>query len=156
MNVTARMQPSVMISGETSGGNPVDGKYDLTITSTPPCALPIYQNCSARSFDASADQWEAYEAGSFLEKYMKDNEINSLSTLFSKATTDFLPTGDAQGYICNPDAGTTYECGFPSPSLCDSTEKEQVAGFLIVAAVTRMSQMLQLVYSALNSAQVDM
>ena len=111
MNVTANMQPSVGLFGDASGGNPSEGEYDLSITSTPPCALPVFQNCSARNFDPTADQWEAYSAGDFLLKYMKDNNINSLSDLHAKASNDFLPTIDAQGRICNPDAG---ECSLQS------------------------------------------
>ncbi|KAL8686708.1 MAG: hypothetical protein Q9218_006921 [Villophora microphyllina] len=156
MNVTANMQPSVMIVGNATGGELIDCKYDLTITSTPPCGLPIFQNCTARSFNPSADQWNAYSAGTFLSKYLKDNNLNSLEALFSKATTDFLPTTDAQGYICNPDAGTTYDCSFPSHTLCDSTNPDAVAGYLVVASVVRMSNLLQLLYNTINNAQGDM
>lgn len=105
MNVTANMQPSVGLFGTASGGNPVDGKYALTITSTPPCALPVFQNCSTRSFNPTQDQWKAYSAGDFLTKYLADNNINSLADLLSKASTKFLPTTDAQALICTPDAG---------------------------------------------------
>ncbi|KAI4101144.1 MAG: hypothetical protein L6R37_005112 [Teloschistes peruensis] len=108
MNVTANMQPSVGLFGNASGGNPVDGKYDLSITSTPPCALPVFQNCSKRSFDPTKDQWEAYSAGKFLTKYLADNNINSLADLLSKASSQFLPTTDAQALICTPDAGKLY------------------------------------------------
>ncbi|KAL8666202.1 MAG: hypothetical protein Q9202_001709 [Teloschistes flavicans] len=156
MNVTSGMQPSVHIVGTATGGNLVDCKYDLSITSTPPCALPVYQNCSSRAFNPSADQWGAYSAGNFLTKYLSDNNLNSLEALFSKATTDFLPTTDAQSYICNPDAGTTYECSFPSHTLCDSTNPDAVAGYLVVASVIRMSNLLQLLYNSINNAQVDM
>ncbi|KAL8662060.1 MAG: hypothetical protein Q9202_005034 [Teloschistes flavicans] len=137
MNVTANMQPSVGLFGTASGGNPVDGKYALTITSTPPCALPVFQNCSTRSFNPTQNQWQAYSAGDFLTKYLADNKINSLADLLSKASTQFLPTTDAQALICTPDADST-------------------AGFLVVAAVTRMATMLNLLYSTINSAQGDM
>ncbi|KAL8640650.1 MAG: hypothetical protein Q9228_002452 [Teloschistes exilis] len=113
MNVTANMQPSVGLFGNASGGNPVDGKYDLSITSTPPCALPVFQNCSKRSFDPTKDQWEAYSAGTFLTKYLADNNINSLADLLSKASSQFLPTTDAQALICTPDAGKSSH-----PNLC--------------------------------------
>ncbi|KAL8627638.1 hypothetical protein Q9189_006661 [Teloschistes chrysophthalmus] len=156
MNVTSGMQPSVHITGNATGGDLVDCKYDLSITSTPPCALPVYQNCSSRTFNPSADQWNAYSAGDFLTKYLSDNNLNSLEKLFSKASTDFLPTTDAQSYICNPDAGTTYECQFPSHTLCDSTKPDAVAGYLVVASVIRMSNLLQLLYQSIDSAQGDM
>lgn len=110
MNVTANMQPSVAMFGDASGGTPSEGTYDLSITSTPPCALPVFQNCSTRDFDPTADQWEAYSTGDFLLKYLKDNNINSLSELHAKASNDFLPTIDAQGLICNPDAGEWPLC----------------------------------------------
>lgn len=142
--------------GNASGGNPVDGKYDLTITSTPPCALPIFQNCSGRRFDPSADQWEAYSTSDFLAKYLADNNIKTLSDLLSKASTDFLPTTDAQGLICNPDAGQLYTCHFPSYTQCDSTAKDSTAGYLVVAATVRMSQLLSLLYGTINYAQSDM
>ncbi|KAI4184847.1 MAG: hypothetical protein L6R41_004482 [Letrouitia leprolyta] len=156
MNVTATMQPSVGLFGNASGGNPVDGKYDLTITSTPPCALPVFQNCSGRKFDPSADQWNAYSTGDFLTKYLADNNINTLSDLLSKASTDFLPTTDAQGLICNPDSGQLYTCEFPSYTQCDSSSKDSTAGYLVVAATIRMSQLLSLLYGTINSAQGDM
>ncbi|KAL8710171.1 MAG: hypothetical protein Q9220_005254 [cf. Caloplaca sp. 1 TL-2023] len=156
MNVTANMQPSVGLFGQGSGGTLVNGKYDLTITSTPPCALPVFQNCSNRNFDPTADQWDAYSTGPFLEKYLKDNNINSLSALLAKASTDFLPTTDAQALICNPDAGTNFECDYPSQSLCDSSTPDATAGFLVVAAVSRMAQLLNLLYSTINNAQGDM
>ncbi|KAL8627500.1 hypothetical protein Q9189_006790 [Teloschistes chrysophthalmus] len=136
MNVTANMQPSVGLFGNASGGNPVDGKYDLTITSTPPCALPVFQNCSKRSFDPTKDQWEAYSAGTFLTKYLADNNINSLADLLSKASTQFLPATDAQALICTPDSGKSSHFN--------------------LAAVTRMSTMLNLLYSTIDSAQGDM
>ena len=41
INVTGHMQSLVALFGEASGGNPVDSKYDLTVTAGPPCALPI-------------------------------------------------------------------------------------------------------------------
>ncbi|KAL8826951.1 MAG: hypothetical protein Q9170_007206 [Blastenia crenularia] len=156
MNVTANMQPSVGLFGTGSGGTLVDGKYDLTVTSTPPCALPVFQNCSNRNFDPTADQWEAYSTGPFLEKYLKDNNINSLAGLLSKASSDFLPTTDAQALICTPDAGTIFNCDYPSHSLCDSSSPDATAGFLVVAAVIRMSQMLSLLYNTINNAQGDM
>ncbi|KAL8704927.1 MAG: hypothetical protein Q9201_001922 [Fulgogasparrea decipioides] len=153
------MQPSVLISGNATVGDgvkPFDCQYDLTITSTPPCALPVFQNCTGRKFDPSADQWDAYSTGDFLSNYVSTNKLHSLSALFAKASTDFLPTTDAQSYICTPDAGTTYDCGFPSHTLCNSTTKDATAGFLVVAALTRMSNMLQLLYSSISSAQGDM
>ncbi|KAL8790072.1 MAG: hypothetical protein Q9213_000774 [Squamulea squamosa] len=177
MNVTAKMQPSVHLVGDASGGNPTDGNYDLTVTSTPPCALPIFQNCSARDFDPTADQWEAYSTGPFLTKYLADNNINSLSDLHAKASNDFLPTIDAQGRICNPDAGEflvclpitygqelicdlklgqTYDCDYPASGQCESDKPDAVAGFLVVAAVVRMSQMLSLIYSTIDQAKSDM
>ncbi|KAL8724725.1 MAG: hypothetical protein Q9166_007786 [cf. Caloplaca sp. 2 TL-2023] len=158
MNVTANIQPSVGLFGNASGGNPVDGNFDLTITSTPPCALPVFQNCSARNFDPTADQWEAYSTGPFLTKYLADNNINSLSTLLSKASTDFLPTTVAQGLVCNPDSGrcNIYDCDYPISSQFDSTNPDSTAGFLVVAAVVRMSQMLSLLYSSIGAAWGDM
>lgn len=87
---------------------------------------------------------------------MAKNQLNSLSALFAKASSDFLPTTDAESYICNPDAGTAFDCSFPSHTLCDSTSKDAVAGYLVVAAVVRMSQFLQLLYSAINNAQGDL
>ncbi|KAL8733366.1 MAG: hypothetical protein Q9166_002190 [cf. Caloplaca sp. 2 TL-2023] len=149
-------EPSVIISGQTSGGQPVDGKYDLTITSTPPCALPIFQNCSGRNFDPSDHQWAAYSAGDFLKKYMAKKNINSLSTLLAEASTDFLPTTDAENLVCNPDAETLYTCNFPSYTQCDSSSADTTAGYLIAASVIRMSQLLQLLYSTINNAQGDM
>lgn len=79
--------PSVKITGQTSG-NPIGGKYELTITSTPVCGLPIFQNCSERKFDPSDDQWAAYSAGDFLTKYLAEKNINSLS---SPAAISFRP-----------------------------------------------------------------
>ena len=142
--------------GNASGGQPVNGKYDLTITSTPPCALPVFQNCSGRKFDPSADQWDAYSTGDFLTKYLADNKIDTLSDLLSKASTDFLPTTDAQNLICNPDAGNLYTCNYPSYTQCDSSSKDSTAGFLVVAATVRMSQLLSLLYSTIDSAQGDL
>ncbi|KAL8655973.1 MAG: hypothetical protein Q9226_002835 [Calogaya cf. arnoldii] len=92
MNVTANMQSSVHLVGEAFRGQPVNDIYDLTVTSTPPCALPVFQNCSGRDFDPTQDQWEAYSTGDFLTKYLADNQLNSLSSLLSKASTDLLPT----------------------------------------------------------------
>ena len=112
--VTPDYQPSSMIFGDALGGS---GKYDLTIISTPECAKPVFQNCSERSFDPTADQWEAYSTSDFLTKYLADNNIKSLSNLLAKATNDFLPTIDAQGMICNPDAGES----FPHHSSCSET-----------------------------------
>lgn len=154
MNVTDNMQPSVALFGNTAGGNPVDGKYDLTVTSTPPCALPVFQNCSGRRFDPTAKQWAAYSTGDFLTKYLADHNIKSLSDLLAKASTDFLPTTDAQGLICNPDA-TIYNCPYPSHIQCDSSTKDSTAGFLVVSSVVRMSQMLTLLYKAIDSAHGD-
>ena len=112
MKVVEGMQPSVMLFGDATGGNGADGKYGLTFTSTPPCALPIFQNCTERDFNPSADQWDAYLTGDFLAQYMKDNNINSLEKLFSKVTTDFLPTTEAQALICNPDARESLPYSF--------------------------------------------
>ncbi|KAL8900031.1 MAG: hypothetical protein Q9207_005895, partial [Kuettlingeria erythrocarpa] len=156
MNVTANMQPSVALFGKASGGQPIDGKYNLTVTSTPPCALPVFQNCSGRNFDPTADQWKAYSTSDFLTKYLADNQISSLSGLMSRASTDFLPTTDAQGLICTPDAGDIYDCDYPSYTLCDSSSPDATAGFLVVAAVVRMSQVLTLLYNAIQAAQGDM
>ncbi|KAI4245564.1 MAG: hypothetical protein L6R40_002365 [Gallowayella cf. fulva] len=156
MNVTANMQPSVALFGNASGGNPSDGTFDLTVTSTPPCALPVFQNCSGRRFDPTANQWDAYSTGPFLESYLAKNNINSLSGLLAKASNDFLPTTDAQRLICNPDAGQNYDCVYPSQTQCDSTSPDATAGFLIVAAVVRMSQMLSLLYTTIERAQADM
>ncbi|KAL8753484.1 MAG: hypothetical protein Q9199_005012 [Rusavskia elegans] len=150
------MQPSVAMFGDASGGTPSEGTYDLSITSTPPCALPVFQNCSTRDFDPTADQWEAYSTGDFLLKYLKDNNINSLSELHAKASNDFLPTIDAQGRICNPDAGQNYDCDYPASGQCESDKPDAVAGFLVVAAVVRMSQMLSLLYSTIEAAKGDM
>lgn len=149
-------EPSVALFGKASGGQPIDGKYDLTVTSTPPCALPVFQNCSGRNFDPTADQWEAYSTSYFLTKYLADNHISSLSGLMSKASTDFLPTTDAQSLICTPDAGDIYDCDYPSYTLCDSSSPDATAGFLVVAAVVRMSQVLTLLYNAIHAAQGDM
>lgn len=147
-------EPSAGIFGNASGGSPVDGKYDLTITSTPPCALPVSQNCSQRKFDPTADQWEAYSAGTFLTQYLDENNIDTLSDLMSKASTDFLPTTDAQRLTCNPDA-RVYECSYPSFLLCDASSKNSTAGFLVVAAVVRMSQLLRMIYSTIDGAKGD-
>lgn len=147
--------PSVKITGQTSG-NPVGGKYDLTITSTPVCGLPIFQNCSERKFDPSDDQWAAYSAGDFLTKYLAEKNINSLSSLLAEASSDFLPTTDAANLICNPDAGTLYTCNFPSYTQCDSSSADTTAGYLVVASAVRMSQMLQLLYNTIQNAQNDM
>lgn len=103
------------VFGNASGGELVNGKYDMTITSTPPCALPVFQNCSGRKF-----------------------------------------TTDAQRLICNPNAGQNYDCEYPSYTLCDSSSKDSTAGFLVVAAVVRMSQMLSLLWSTVNLSQGDM
>lgn len=135
--------PSVKITGQTSGGEPLDGKYDLTITSTPLCELPIFQNCSERKFDPSDDQRAAYSTGGFLTKYLAEKNINSLSSLLAEASTDFLPTTDAANLICNPDAGTLYTCNVPSYIQCDSSSADATAGYLVVASAVRMSQMLQ-------------
>ncbi len=105
INVTGNMPSLVALFGEASGGNLVDSKYDLTVTARPPCALPIIQDCSALDFDPTADLWEAYHAGDFLTKNLTDNKSNSLFDLYGKASNDFLPTLDAQGRICNPEAG---------------------------------------------------
>ncbi|KAL8930180.1 MAG: hypothetical protein Q9208_000797 [Pyrenodesmia sp. 3 TL-2023] len=156
MTVTAKMQASVAISGAASGGQPIDGKYDLTVTSTPPCALPVFQNCSGRNFDPTADQWEAYSTSDFLTNYLADNQITSLSGLLSKASTDFLPKTDAQSLICTPGAGDIYDCDYPSHTQCDSSSPDATAGYLVVAAVVRMSQLLTLLYNAIQAAQGDM
>ncbi|KAL8692929.1 MAG: hypothetical protein Q9218_002130 [Villophora microphyllina] len=131
LNVTANMQSAVGIFGTASGGNPANGKYNLTITSTPPCALPLVKNCSTRTFDPSADQWKAYSTGPFLTNYLAKNNINSLS-------------------------GILYTCVYPGHSLCDSTSPDSTAGYLVVAATIRMSQMLTLLYSTIDAAQGDM
>ncbi|KAL8744032.1 MAG: hypothetical protein Q9184_008044, partial [Pyrenodesmia sp. 2 TL-2023] len=149
-------EPSVAIFGNASGGQPVDGKYDLTVTSTPPCALPVFQNCSGRNFDPTADQWEAYSTSDFLTRYLADNEITSLSRLLSKASTDFLPKTDAQSLICTPGAGDIYDCDYPSYTQCDSSSPDATAGFLVVAAVVRMSQLLTLLYNSIQAVQGDM
>ncbi|KAL8651301.1 MAG: hypothetical protein Q9226_004769 [Calogaya cf. arnoldii] len=146
--VTPDYQPSSMIFGEASGGS---GKYDLTITSTPECAKPVFQNCSERSFDPTADQWEAYSTSDFLTKYLAENNIKSLSDLLAKATNDFLPTIDAQGMIWQ-----IYACEYPSSGQCESDDPNAVAGFLVVAAVVRMSQMLSLIYNTVELAKGDM
>ncbi|KAL9010325.1 MAG: hypothetical protein Q9173_004734 [Seirophora scorigena] len=146
MNVTANMQPSVGLFGNAAGGSPTNGTYDLTITSTPPCGLPVFQNCSGRKFDPTADQWDAYSTGDFLTRYLSDNNIDSLADLLSKASSEFLPTTDAQGLVCNPDAGQVYECGYPSYTQCDSSSKDSTAGFLVVAGaiVTAVSSIVGL------------
>ncbi|KAL8813181.1 MAG: hypothetical protein Q9200_000448 [Gallowayella weberi] len=172
MNVTANMQPSVALFGTASGGTlGDDGTFDLTVTSTPPCALPVFQNCSGRKFDPTADQWNAYSTDSFLAKYLTDNNINSLESLLSKASNQFLPTTSAQQLICNPDAGEypncdcwarltsigqNYDCTYPENTLCDAPGgKDATAGFLVVAAVVRMSQMLSLLVNTIQLVQGD-
>ncbi|KAL8663363.1 MAG: hypothetical protein Q9168_008103, partial [Polycauliona sp. 1 TL-2023] len=155
--VTPNMQPSVALFGDASGGTlGSDGKFDFQVTSTPPCGKPIFQNCSSRDFDPTADQWKAYSAGDFLKKYISDNNINSLAQLHDMAAKDFLPTIDAEGRTCNPDAGQNYDCTFPASGTCESNNPDAVAGFLVVAAVTRMSNMLSLIYDTINLAETDM
>lgn len=113
------MQPSVLLSGILAGsGKAPDGGYPtLTITSTPPCALPVAQNCSSKHFDPSAHQWEAYSGGDFLTGYIAHHKIASLQGLFSQAITDFLPNTVAEGLVCNPDA-EVYDC--PPPAALDN------------------------------------
>ena len=129
----------------------------LTITSTPPCALPVAQNCSSRTFNPSADQWAAYTTGDFLTAYIAEHQLTSLQALFAQASSDFLPTTVAEGLICNPDAGNLYACTPPSSlSNCDASSQDSTKGFLIVWALVRLSQVLTLLYQALGDAQEDL
>ncbi|KAL8989958.1 MAG: hypothetical protein Q9169_008240 [Polycauliona sp. 2 TL-2023] len=154
--VTPNMQPSVALFGDASGGNlGDDGKFDFQVTSTPPCGKPVFQNCSDREFLASTEQWEAYSAGDFLRKYVEDNEIKSLSALELKASEDFLPGLDDQARRCTPDVAE-YVCTIPPSGTCEADKPDAVAGFLVVAAVSRMSNMLRQIYDTIDKATLDM
>ena len=48
------MQSQVTVSVDVVASEVAGGDLSLTITSTPPCALPIAQNCSRRTFDVSS------------------------------------------------------------------------------------------------------
>ena len=145
-----------MLTGNIVGSGAA-GDPSLTITSTPPCALPVAQNCSDRNFDPSADQWTAYTTGDFLTAYIAEHQLTSLQALFAQASSEFLPTTIAEGLICNPDAGDLYSCTPPSSLLdCDASSQNSTKGFLIVWSIVRMSQVLTLLYQALGDAQNDL
>ncbi|KAL8849223.1 MAG: hypothetical protein Q9221_005801 [Calogaya cf. arnoldii] len=139
---------SVQLVDEASGAQPVNGKYDLIITSTPPCALPLFQNCSGRDFDPTQDEWKAYSTGDFLTRYLADNQLNT--------STDVLLITDAQSLICTPDARDIYNCDYPSFTQCDSSSTDTTSGYLVVAAIVRMNQLLTLIHNAVSAAQVDL
>ena len=151
LNVTKEMQTQRIVTGNivVSG---VAGNSSLTITSTPPRALPIAQH-----FDPSADQWKAYTTGEFLTAYIAENQLTSLQALFVQASSEFLPTTVAEGLICNPDAGNLYSCTPPSSLLdCDASSQNSTKGFLVVRLIVRVSQVLALLYQTLADCQGDL
>lgn len=150
------MQSQVMVTGSIVGSGAA-GDLSLTITSMPPCALPVAENCSSRNFDPSEDQWAAYTTEDFLTAYIAEHKLTSLQTLFAQATSDFLPTTVAEGLICNPDAGALYACTPPSSlTNCDASSQDSTKGFLIVWSLVRFSHALTLLYQALGDAQGDL
>lgn len=149
LNVTANMQQAITVFGVTSGGDPVNGKFDLTITSTPPCALPVAQSCISSSFDPSASQWAAYSTDDWLADYVSTNSIQTFKELYGKATGDFLkPT---QTFNCEP-GFNPYSCQPPAAELADCNSTQ---GFLVVWGVMRISNALDFLWDTLDTVQGD-
>ena len=144
LNVTAKMAPSVEVVGTFCGGNPVDGKVDLTITSTPPCALPVAQNCSNTKFDPSSNQWQAYSVDPWLSDYMSKNKLQSYYGLFEQLTKDYLDPTEAAVLVCTPDS-PDYACVPPSGTNLEQqcTSVDATQGLLALWAVIRISNVSQ-------------
>ncbi len=56
----------------------------------------------------------------------------------------------------NLDVSQNRDCDNPDSGHCDSDEPNLVAGFLVVAAVVRMGQMLSLMYATIDQVKEDM
>lgn len=150
LNVTAKMQQAITVFGVTSGGDPVNGKFDLTITSTPPCALPIAQSCASSSFNPSASQWQAYGTDKWLVKYISTNNIQTFADLYNQAIVDFIEPKEYANFHCDP-GDEIYSCQPPtSPADCNSTQ-----GFLVVWGVMRISNALDFLWNTLTRVQGD-
>lgn len=70
--------------------------------------------------------------------------------------SDLFTSSAAQKLICNLHLGQNYDCDYPASGQCESDKPDAVAGFLVIAAVVRMSQMLSLLYSTIEAAKGDM
>ena len=81
---------AISVVGLTTGGDPVNGTFDLSITSTPPCALPVAENCSSSTFDPSADQWVAYSTDKWLASYISNHSIETFGGLYDAVSKEFL------------------------------------------------------------------
>lgn len=93
-------EQAITIFGVTTGGDPVNGTFDFSITSTPPCALPVAETCSSSTFNPSANQWEAYSTDAWLATYVSDNGIETFGGLYDAISAEFV-TNETQGSCKN-------------------------------------------------------
>lgn len=152
-----------MVFGDFCGSSPVDSKVDLTITSTPPCALPIAQNCTNTTFQPTANQWDAYSVDTWLASYLTKHNIQDYVELYNQLIADgYTDTSTADNCkyllyapviwlspstlpnilsdVCDP-SSDAYSCEPPSGTelIQDCTSVDATQGLLVLWAVMRIS-----------------
>ncbi|KAJ5612213.1 hypothetical protein N7510_005407 [Penicillium lagena] len=157
MNVTADMQPSLMISGlllADTAGQKIGGNkaYPLDVVGVPPCGLPIAMNCTNTKFNPDPQQWEAYQVDAFVKSYLAKNDINNFQTLVNQAQADFEPTMDANGKKC--DITGTFECEPPIQAECSTNAGyDEVRGVIMTTAVVQFVSFVHELYLAVSNVK---
>jgi hypothetical protein len=152
MDVTANMQPSLMISGlllsDTSGQN---NSYPLDILGVPPCGLPVANNCTSRNFTVDHQQWEAYQVDTFMKSYLVNNNINDFDAFRKKAMEDFEPTMTADSKICDI-TDPNFNCLPPQWSDCNTnSDVDTVRGVIMTTAIIEFTNFVAMLYAAVST-----
>lgn len=109
--LTLSTEQAITIVGLTTGGDPVNGTFDFSITSTPPCTLPIADSCSSAAFNPSANQWAAYSTDKWLATYVSDNGIETFGGLYDAISAEFV-TNETQGSCKKIISVSFFSCSF--------------------------------------------
>ncbi|KAJ5178689.1 hypothetical protein N7492_001899 [Penicillium capsulatum] len=154
LNVTANMQPSLMIMGELTAPNnrkrrhPGGTKYPVEVFGIPPCGRAVIGNCSDRAYRRTPEQWGAYQMDRFVKNYTKANNIHSLEQLQEKAFREFLPGANHQDESCDI-SGESWSCKGPLNTDCwgfSSITDNQ--GLMLVRAMVMINKFLHAVYQS--------
>ncbi|KAJ5184211.1 hypothetical protein N7492_001827 [Penicillium capsulatum] len=107
------------------------------------------QNCSQRGFAAKKETWERYHMDDFMGKFVKKNNIKSLTALRSTAIREYDGGGIADA---NQDCvvGGSWDCHVPDPDKCNGTDTRQNQLLLLSDSTVMFGKFLNMLYDGVK------
>lgn len=161
MKVTPNMQAGLMISGllvdDSNHRRRRDvrqRRYALDVSATPPCGLPVADNCSDTEFAGDIKDWEAYKVDNFMDSYLTDRGINSFNLLRERGSRDFWTKWQSGHTVCE----ITQELDCTSPEdisdLCRRKPgDDEVRGLMMTDSVINFTHFMRVLYKSVETVK---